>query len=306
MIDIAMQNEILKRFDIIKNAIAIGEVELIELQIKKLEAMLLDEKAQHIFTLIHTKKFQDVIELIDQYRHEGNRLTVYEDPQIHGLKLELKILNNRLIELTEIEAEIDRKINEFNTEYMRRLGDLIDEILRIQIALCNDEADKQDAERDYEEFERSYQHQMDDAVQHLTDNEKQQLKTAFRQASRLCHPDKLSDEFKKQGETYFKRLINAYHRQDLHQVEAILHELQTGTKAKNLPEQFSDKQYLQNKIESLNKKIAHLEAEITNIKNGETYQLIQEITDFEIYFSDLKKELKAELKSLKAELKRKK
>ncbi|MGB4497227.1 MAG: hypothetical protein WBI40_00890 [Methylococcaceae bacterium] len=52
----------------------------------------------------------------------------------------------------------------------------------------------------------------------------------------------------------------------------------------------------------MNKKIAHLEAEITNIKNGETYQLIQQITDFEIYFSDLKKELKAELKTLKSEL----
>ncbi|MGB4497228.1 MAG: hypothetical protein WBI40_00895 [Methylococcaceae bacterium] len=238
MIDFAMQNEILKRFDIIKNAIAIGEVELIELQVKKLESMLLDEKAQHIFMLIQTKKFQDVIELIDQYRHEGNRLAVYEDPQIQGLKLELKILNNRFVELTEIEAEIDRTINEFNTEYMRRLGDLIDEILRIQIALCNDEEDKQEAERDYEEFGRNYQHQMDDAVQYLTADEKQQLKTAFRQASRLCHPDKLSDGFKERGEAYFKKLINAYHRQDLHQVEAILHELQTGTKSKKIPEEF--------------------------------------------------------------------
>ncbi len=43
-----MPNDILKRLDIIKNAVAMEEDDLIEMQVQKLEKLPLDEQVQHI------------------------------------------------------------------------------------------------------------------------------------------------------------------------------------------------------------------------------------------------------------------
>ena len=294
-----MPNDILKRLDIIKNAVAMEEDDLIAMQVQKLEKLPLDEQVQHILALIRAQQFQDVIQLIEQYKHDSSGLTVYEDPQIQGLKLELKLLENRLNELTDTQAELEREINEFNGEYFRRLGSLIEEILKRRAELCRDETEKQQAQHDYEEFERGYQQQLEDSPQTLTPEELQELKTAYRKASRLCHPDKLADEFKAQGETFFKELADAYRRQDLKRVIEILTALETGGSLKNAADSINNKETLQAKIALLRERIAILEVEVKRLQDDEIYQQILSIDDRESYFSELEKELNAELTALK-------
>jgi cell division protein FtsB len=240
-----------------------------------------------------------VIQLIEQYKHDSSGLTVYEDPQIQGLKLELKLLENRLNELTDTQADLEREINEFNGEYFRRLGGLIEEILKRRAELCGDETEKQQAQQDYEEFERGYQQQLEDAPQTLTPDELQALKTAYRKASRLCHPDKLADEFKAQGEAFFKELSDAYRRQDLKRVMEILTALETGGSLGNAADSINNKEVLQAKIAALRERIAILEIEIQRLQDDEIYQRILLIDDRESYFSELEKELEAELTALK-------
>lgn len=294
-----MPNDILKRLDIIKNAVAMEEDDLIAMQVQKLESVPLDEQVQHILALIRAQQFQDVIQLIEQYKHDSTGLTVYEDPQIQGLKLELKLLENRLNELTDTQADLEREINEFNSEYFRRLGGLIEEILKRRADLCRDETEKQQAEHDYEEFERGYQQQLEDAPQTLTPDEQQALKTAYRKASRLCHPDKLADEFKAEGETFFKELNDAYRRQDLKRVTEILTALETGGSLGNAADSINNKEALQAKIAALRERIATLEIEIQRLQDDEIYQRILLIDDRESYFSELEKELETELTALK-------
>ncbi|MEI6270425.1 MAG: hypothetical protein WCP01_16235 [Methylococcaceae bacterium] len=94
---------------------------------------------------------------------------VFQDPQIQGLKLELKLLENRLNELTDTQADLERQINEFNSEYMQRLDSLIEAILKKRAELLSDDpVEQQEAKQDYENFERSYQQQIKDAPQTLT------------------------------------------------------------------------------------------------------------------------------------------
>ncbi len=294
-----MPNDILKRLDITKNAVAMEEDDLIAMQVQKLEKLPLDEQVQHILALIRAQQFQDVIHLIEQYKHDSSGLTVYEDPQIQGLKLELKLLENRLIELTDTQADLEREINEFNGEYFRRLGGLIEEILKRRADLCDDETEKEQAEHDYEEFERGYQQQLDDAPQTLTPDEQQALKTAYRKASRLCHPDKLADEFKAEGETFFKELNDAYRRQDLKRVIEILTALQTGGSLGMAAESIHNKEALQAKIAALRERIAMLEIEVQRLQDDEIYQQILLIDDRENYFSELANELNTELQTLR-------
>ena len=66
-----MPNTILKRLDIIKNAVAMEDDELIAMQIAKLQALPLNEKVKQILALITTKRFQYVIQLIEQHDRMG-------------------------------------------------------------------------------------------------------------------------------------------------------------------------------------------------------------------------------------------
>lgn len=294
-----MHSDILKRLDIIKNAVAMEDEELIAMQVAKLQALPLDARVKQILTLITAKQFQYVIQLIEQYKQDNSGVMVYEDPQIKGLKLELKVLENRLNELTDTQAELERQINEFNSEYMQRLGGLIEEILKKRAQLPSDNPEQQqEAQQDYENFERSYQQQLKDTPQTLTAEEQQQLKAAYRKASRLCHPDKLAEEFKAQGAEIFKALNDAYRHQDLARVLEILQHLETGKPLSSASDSINDKEALKAKIADLRKRLAELEAEITALQNSEIYQQIQEIEDRESYFAELEEQLQLELKTL--------
>jgi len=294
-----MHNDILKRLDIIKNAVAMEEDDLIAMQLAKLKQLELDEKVLHIIALIEAHQFQDIIQLIEQYKHDSSGLTVFEDSQVQGLKLELKVLENRLNELSDCQAELERQINEFNSEYMLRLGGLIEEILKKRAKLPSDNLAQQlEAQQDYENFERSYQQQLKESPQALTEEQQQQLKAAYRQASRLCHPDKLAEEFKAQGTEIFKALNEAYRLQDLARVLEILQHLETGKPLSSASDSINNKDALKAKIADLRKRLAELEAEITALQNSEIYQQIQQIKDRESYFAELEQALQLELNAL--------
>ncbi len=287
-----MHNDILKRLDIIKNAVAMEEDDLIAIQLTKLKQLELDEKVLQIIALIEAHQFQDIIQLIEQYKHDSSGLAVFEDSQVQGLKLELKVLENRLNELSDCQAELERQINEFNSEYMLRLGGLIEEILKKRAEL---EPDDKQAHQNWEEFAQSHQQQIKDAPQTLSSEQQQQLKAAYRKASRLCHPDKLADEFKEQGAEIFKALNEAYRLQDLARVLEILQYLETGKPLSSTSDSINDKEGLKAKIAMLRLRIAELEAETKALQESEVYQRIQQIEDRERYFAEMEEQLQAEL-----------
>lgn len=182
---------------------------------------------------------------------------------------------------------------------MRRLGSLIEAILKKRAELFSDDtAEQQEAQQDYENFEQSLKQQLQDAPQTLTPEQQQQLKAAYRKASRLCHPDKLADEFKAQGTAFFKALNDAYRRQDLQRVLEILHSLETGATLSAASDSITDKAILQSKIAALREHIAALEADIQRLQADETYLCMQTITSKDDYFAELEQGLQAELAAL--------
>jgi DnaJ-domain-containing protein 1 len=184
---------------------------------------------------------------------------------------------------------------------MLQLGELIEAILKLNTTLDNTVEEQEEAEQAYESFQQDHHEQLNDLTEPLTDQEKKSLKKAYRQASRLCHPDKLSDVFKEQGEVFFKALNEAYRRQDLKQVEQILANLESGVSLNIASDDMNDKELLQKKIIVLRDRISLLEIEIRQLQENETYQRIQSIDDMEAYFSELKQALEAELEALLAD-----
>ena len=292
-----MHITLLKRLDIIKNAVAMEDEELIAMQIAKLEVMPLDAQVAQIVALIKAQKFQDVIQLIEQYKCDSMGLVLFDDPQIQGLKLELKLLEINLNNKSDEFAELERVLNEFNNEYYMRLGSLIQAILKLRIG--QSEQDPQ-AQQEYEEFTHEFEQQKNDPIQELSPDQQQELKIAYRNASKLCHPDKLPDEFKSQGTEIFKELARAYRNQNLSRVNEILQQLQSGKPFKNASEIINNKEELLAKIASLRLRLTQLESEINALIQSEQYQRIIAIKDRVVYFSALEKELREELNDLSA------
>ena len=305
--------KILKRLELIKTAVALEDEEIIELQILKLENIENDEKIQEILDLISETQYEHVINLIDAYIEKYKGVTLYEDPEIQGLKVELKILEKDLQDLSEKKNEYLHLINEFNAQSNLRLGELIQEILRLRKELSfeemksksdnNDEFEEaakqyKQTKQDYEEFSEDYTEQLKEMPLELTEAEARELKQAYRKAGKLCHPDVVIDDVKDKAEEVFKILNDAYAKNDLEAVNKILKDLESGYTFAKSSDVITDKDILRMKIEDIRAKIDSITDEINKIKEEETFQTIVEIDDWGDYFDDLKEQLEEELDEL--------
>ena len=130
---------------------------------------------------------------------------------------------------------------------------------------------------------------------------KKYLKSAYRRASRLCHPDKLVGEYKAKGEEIFKELNDAYRRQNLKMLEEILTSLENGLVMNVASTSIDDIALLQKRVAVLRERVSMLEDEIYPLRNSEIIKRIQSIEDTDKYFSELKEELEMELAQLRGE-----
>lgn len=125
-------HQILKRLELIKTAITIEDEEIIELQVMKLNATACDSEVKEILAQIKSSNYGDVALLIESYITKYSGVVVYEDKELQGLKLELKILENKLQELSQERDEYSNELHEFNTQYTLKLGELIRNILNLR------------------------------------------------------------------------------------------------------------------------------------------------------------------------------
>jgi len=155
-------HQILKRLELIKTCIAIEDHEIIELQVSKLSMMSIDGDVKNILAKLSNNDFGSVIVDIENYLTRYRGVVVYEDNEIQGLKMELKVLENQLQELSEQKSEYLNELNEFNTQYTLRLGEIIQNILKIkkdiQYRFFKAKEDAfQDIMDEYEEVKDEYQ-----------------------------------------------------------------------------------------------------------------------------------------------------
>ncbi len=125
-------NQILKRLEIIKSSIAIEDEEIIELQIMKLEKLEIDNEVKNILKYLENSDFSTAIKLIENYLSKYGGIVEYIDPQIQGLRLELKLLEEKLQNLAIEKTEYLKDIEEFNIQYNIHLGDIIKSILSLK------------------------------------------------------------------------------------------------------------------------------------------------------------------------------
>jgi len=287
--------QILKRLEIIKSSIPLEDIEIIELQVLKLQKLKIDDDVQSILDHIENENFAPVISLITDYINRFSGLQLYSDPRIQGLRVELKILEKEFLKLSNQKSEIEQLISEFNHQYMIRLGELISQLLKLK---AEKERSKEKIEEEFKNFKEEFEKEQEreKSKKTVTRDEKRELKKLYREASKLCHPDVVLEENREVAEEVFKELNEAYSNNDLEKVSKILNSLKNGGFETN-SEKIDNFEILKSKIDELREKIDTEKRAISELKNSEIYQKIEIIDDWEDYFLEVENSLKEELKN---------
>ncbi|MBF0377344.1 MAG: DnaJ domain-containing protein [Desulfamplus sp.] len=300
--------EIIKRLEIIKNGIAIEEVDLIELQIVKLKSLKIDDAILEIIESLEKRDYAQAVKAINEYIYNNTSVTVYVDSELSALRLELKLLNEKLAKTETQKIEYLMLIDSFYKGYTIALGDYIQNILDVKKQIAQKqfelnpekESNKEEyeqAEEKYQSFEKEFKKTVEEKTPELSSEDKAELKKLYLESAKMCHPDAVSEN-KEKAEEVFKKLNEAREKNDLKTVREIYESLKRGDAFGVDSEKIDDKELLKEKIDSLKNKIAEIEKEIADIFEDSTYKLIVSLDDWDDYFDDLKKQLENELLEL--------
>ena len=285
----------IKRLEIIKSLILIEEEEEIETHIAKLEQMDISDEILLIIHFLKDKAYSKAVVAIEEFINTHNQLSVYIDPEIEGLKLEIKALEIAINALSDEKADIEKLIHEFGIRHNQELGELIIKILQHRKEQAKGTPQQQETEEDFNTYQQEYEATKDEQINSLTPEEQQELKEKYRKASKLCHPDVVSEEQKELATKLFAELSVAYEKNDLNRVKEILENLEKGNFFVNKSDAINQKQLLQSEMEKLRLRIKELKEQLQTLKESETFKTVSSITDWDEYFRNAKQQLRQQL-----------
>ena len=313
--------KIVIRLETLLNVIKLEDLEDINYQIDKTKSLIpknhSDKKIDTLSTILNhcsKKEFSQAVVLIQNFTGEFKKISIYNDPEIPALQLEIRSLEYQISSLSDEKTDIEKNIRSFELKYNEELGELITKILHYKKVVADKIAkesreDKQkqqeyeEAKFDYEDFSKSYNDKLKEPKPLLLDEEKQnELKKNYRKATKLCHPDKVTDDQKELATKIFTDLKNAYDNNDLEKVNQILKDLEKGI-FKSQGETIEEKDKLKIILEDLIRKRNELEEMLLSIKNTDAFNKISNIENWDNYFEKAKEEFNKILKELESETK---
>lgn len=308
--------KIVIRLETLVNVIKLEDLEDIKYQIEKTNSLIpknhFDEKLNELVAILNLctkKEFSKAVILIQSFTSEFKKISLYNDPEIPALQLEIRSLEYQISSLSDEKTDIEKSIRSFELKYNEELGGLITKILfykkivaeKLANEFKNDEQKQKEFEEakfDYEDFSKSYNEKLNEKKPFVLDEEKQnELKKNYRKATKLCHPDKVTDEQKELATKIFTDLKDAYDNNNLEKVNLILNDLEKGI-FKSQGETIDKKDKLKIIRENLIRKRQELEEILLTIKNTDVFNKISNIENLDNYFAETKEKFNKILSEL--------
>lgn len=296
--------KIIKRLEIIKNHILLEDIDDIFTAIDKLYPYQFNEDIKIIIEVIQSKEYSEAIVQIQKFITSYLQLSIWNDPEIAGIRLEIKMLENQINAFDNEKIELEKIISDFQHRHTIELGKIILEVLRLRKIKYKDHRKETEANDDFDNYSKQYDSEKDKKQFELSDEEKKELKKSFRKATTMCHPDKVSEEQKAEAEAIFIELKKAYDEYDISKVNKILNDLETGKRFVSKADVISEKEKLRITLNQLKERLKAIENEIISLKETEVFTTISNITNWDNYFNETKTQLEQELQNLTIELNR--
>ena len=299
-------SKIIKRLEIIKNFVILEEIDEISRSASKLKQYIFNSDIDEIIDLIQKEDFGDAIHKIESFINKNQQLSIWSDPEIAALKLEIKNIENQINAFDNEKIELEKILADFQHQHSIELGEIILDILKLRRIKFKDDKEKfEEAKRDEQEYQGQFEAEIEKDIQDLTKDEKKELRKKRNKAAFLCHPDRFSMEpidVQKQAEAISKELNEAFDKNDLARVTEILENLEKGILKSEKGDSISDKEILRATINRLKAKLKNIESQILSIKQSDTFKTVNSIEDLDLYFEQTKEKLKSELEELKKEV----
>lgn len=296
-------SSIIRRLEILKNYILLEDNAELVNEINKLRKYNFNPDLQEIITNIEAHEFSDSIGKIQNFLYKNQQLLIWTDPEIVALKLEIKNLENKLSGFDNEKIELEKLLSDFQHRHTIELGEIILEILKLRkVKFKFDKIKSEEAKEDERQYKEQFDFEKTKKVFELTEEQKIELKKKFRKATILCHPDKVTDEFKAAAQDIFIELKQAYDTNNLELISSILEKLEKGNYLKITSEAISEKELLKAAIAKLQLQINMIESQIITIKQSEVFKVVSSIENWGDYFTETKKKLQDELNNLKLEV----
>lgn len=292
--------KIIKRLELIKSLILLEEQSEINSHLSKLRSAASGKQLENIVYLLDQKAYSQALPAIDDFINHHHQVSFYIDQELEGLKLEAKVLEAELNQLSDEKADLEKLIHDFGVRHNNELGELILKILRFRKKKAKGTPKEAEAEKDFNDYSKEYEISKDEKINELTEDEQKELKQKYRKASKLCHPDVVSEEQKELADKLFTELSAAYERNDLERVREILENLEKGNFFVSKSDAINEKQLLKTEIEKLRMRIKELKQQVQGIKGSEAYETITSIEDWDIYFKATKEKLQEQAKELES------
>jgi len=295
----AVQNinlsKIIKRLELIKSLISLEEEDEIDAHVLKLEQLGIPAELETIITSLKEKSYSKAAIAIETFINQHNNLSIFIDPEIDGLKLEAKSLEAKLNKLSDEKADLEKLIHEFGVRHNKELGELILKILKYRKNKAKGTSEEKETEEDYKNYSQEFEVSKNEKVADLTEEELTEIKKKYRKASKLCHPDVVSEDQKELADKLFTELNKAYEQNDLKKVSEILENLEKGNFFVSKSDTITEKQMLKAEIEKLKIRISELYQQVELIKESDAYKTIIGIKDWDAYFKETKEKLEQQL-----------
>ena len=300
MIDLKIKDlsKTIKRLELIKSLISLEEEDEIEAHIAKLEQSYLSTGLKNIIVFLKEKSYSKAVVAIETFINQHNNLSIYIDPEIDGLKLEAKSLEAKLNKLSDEKTDLEKLIHEFGVRHNKELGELILKILKFRKNKAKGTPKETEAAEDYKNYSEEFEISKNEKIADLTEEELHEIKRKYRKASKLCHPDVVSEEQKELADKLFTELNAAYEQNDLKKVNEILENLDKGNFFISKSDAINEKQLMKAELEKLKMRIRELKEQVQLIKESNAYKTISSIDDWDIYFKETKEKLEEQAKEL--------
>lgn len=296
---------LLKKLEILKVLLGIGDTEFIHWRLKELDHFQEDRNVSFIYNALLSEEYEEGLELIKEFTQFHQPLRICIDPPIDNLKREIQRIEEEIASVSNEFSETQKLIHQFSKKHSENLGDLLQKILfqskiKAAIEAKMDESKQEEyeeAKKDHEEYSKAHEVAKKQKLAVLTPQQQKELKKLYRQTSLKCHPDRVVEELHAEAEEIFVELNKAYKANDLERVKEISQQLKSGIMLSK-SEGITELKKLESTVKSLTQKLEGWLEKLSNLKAQPTYKTVSSIEDWSLYFTETKDILEDQLQRL--------